>query len=302
MFSPRLLERFDTKVRAQRVRQPPRQHFAARHIQNRHQVQKTVRHRQIGQIRGPDLIRPIDHQVLQQVGINRRPACRDTRARLAVQRLDPHQAHERAHVPAPDLMALTLQLRRDFAGPVERRLQVQLVHPAHQLQIPRRDRPRPVVRARTGHIQQLGLAPHAQLSAPLNHRLPLRPGNFPSAVDKKSLSIVSSPIFSRNWRICSLPSSATKVPPNIPAIFSSACVFHVVTWFGCTSWCAAISATVLSPRIASNATRALNAAEWFRLGFFMDFFPPVTLLPGLKSTYTRVLKTGATSTYWYVTA
>src|SRR5258708_39542527 len=54
-----------------------------------------------------------------------------------------------------------------------------------------------------------------------------------------------------------------------------------------TSWCAAISATVFSPRVASNATRALNAAEWFRLGFFMDFFPPFTLVPGQKSTYTR---------------
>ena len=79
------------------------------------------------------------------------------------------------------------------------------------------------------------------------------------------------------------------------AIFSSACVFQVVTWFGCTSWCAAISATVFSPRIASNATRALNAAEWFRLGFLMDFFPPVTFVPGQKSTYTRVLNTGTTS-------
>jgi hypothetical protein len=39
----------------------------------------------------------------------------------------------------------------------------------------------------------------------------------------------------------------------------------------------------------------LNAAEWFRLGFLMDFVPPVMSLPGSKSTYTRVRKTGATS-------
>jgi len=58
---------------------------------------------------------------------------------------------------------------------------------------------------------------------------------------------------------------------------------------------AAICATVFSPRIASRATRALNAGEWLRLGFFMDFMPPVTSVPGLKSTYTRVRKTGATS-------
>jgi peptide/nickel transport system substrate-binding protein len=73
-------------------------------------------------------------------------------------------------------------------------------------------------------------------------------------------------------------------------------LFHAVTWFGWTSWCAAISATVFSPRIASKATRALNAGEWLRLGFLMDFVPPVSLWPGPKSTYTRVRKTGATST------
>jgi len=44
-------------------------------------------------------------------------------------------------------------------------------------------------------------------------------------------------------------------------------------------------------------TRALNAAERFHLGFFMDFFSPVTLSPGQKSTYTRVLNTGATTVF-----
>lgn len=53
------------------------------------------------------------------------------------------------------------------------------------------------------------------------------------------------------------------------------CVFQAVTWVGCTSWWAAISATVFSPRIASNATGALNDAQWFRLGFLIDF-PPVS--------------------------
>jgi hypothetical protein len=41
----------------------------------------------------------------------------------------------------------------------------------------------------------------------------------------------------------------------------------------------------------------LNAAEWLRLGFLMDFVPPVTLSPGSKSTYTRVRKARATSIF-----
>ena len=37
--------------------------------------------------------------------------------------------------------------------------------------------------------------------------------------------------------------------------------FQVLTWFGCTLCLAAISWTVLSPRSASSATRALKSAE-----------------------------------------
>jgi CheY-like chemotaxis protein len=48
-------------------------------------------------------------------------------------------------------------------------------------------------------------------------------------------------------------------------------------------------------RIASRATRALNAVPWLHLGFFMDLFPPVTSVPSRKSTCARVRKTGATS-------
>ena len=42
---------------------------------------------------------------------------------------------------------------------------------------------------------------------------------------------------------------------------SIACRFHVLTWFGCTLCLTAISWIVLSPRSASNATRALKSAE-----------------------------------------
>jgi hypothetical protein len=56
--------------------------------------------------------------------------------------------------------------------------------------------------------------------------------------------------------------------------------------------CAAICASVFSPRSASKATRALNAAEWLRLGLLMDF-PPV--MPEQKSAHTRVRKTEVTS-------
>ena len=56
----------------------------------------------------------------------------------------------------------------------------------------------------------------------------------------------------------SRPSAATASPPKIAAAFPSSWLFQLVTWVGCTWWCAEISATVLSPRIASTAMRGLK--------------------------------------------
>src|SRR5665213_839909 len=196
---------------------------------------------------------------------------------------------------AADLVPLVLQLPGQLTSPVEWPLQMQLVQNPHQPQIPLRQTPCDVVHARTAQIQQLRLALHRNLATPLNHRFPLGPGNFPSAPSKKEFSIVSSPIFACSSRMRSLPSAASTSPPKIPAAFSSSSVFQAATWVAWTSWWAAICATVFSPRIASSATRALNAAEWLRLGFLMDLGPPVAILHRQISTYARVLKTATTS-------
>src|SRR6185437_11610017 len=179
-----LLQRLHAEIRAHRVREPPSEHLAAGNIQDRHQVQKPVRHRQIRQIRGPHLVGPLDRNALQQIRVDGGSAGWNARARPPVQRLDAHLAHQGAHVPPPNPLALAPQLSGNLARPEERCLQVQLIDPAHQLQISRRDRPAPVVRARARQSQQLHLPPYRQLSAPIDHRLPLRPGNFPSASDK----------------------------------------------------------------------------------------------------------------------
>jgi hypothetical protein len=85
-------------------------------------------------------------------------------------------------------VSLALQPVGELARPVERQLQVQLIDPPHQHQIPMRLRSRRVVHARATEIEKLSLALHRHLRTPINHRLPLRPGNFPSAPSKRSLS------------------------------------------------------------------------------------------------------------------
>jgi len=160
-----------------------------------------VSHRQIRYIARPDVIRPLDRKTREQIRVDRRTSCRDAGPWPAVQRLNAHPAHQRRHVSSADPMTFPPQPVRKLAGAVERQLQVQLVDPPHQPQIPLRQRPRHVVHARAAESQKLRLAPHRHLSTPLNHRLPLRPGNFPSARPKTIWPfLIPSRDLSRRYR------------------------------------------------------------------------------------------------------
>ena len=79
---------------------------------------------------------------------------------------------------------------------------------------------------------------------------------------EKSRSTVNSPIFACRSRIVVSCSDGRDPLPlaKISSNPSTACRFHVVTWFGWTSCRAAISCTVRSPRNASSTTRFLKAA------------------------------------------
>src|ERR1700704_1594052 len=102
----------------------------------------------------------------------------------------------------------------------------------------------------------------------IDHRFALGSPMRPSAPDKKSISNACWPIFA-----CSSLISGCKAfvpsPPNASAAPSSSCVFHCVTCVGCTSKRSAISITVCCALIASNATLALNVAEWLRLDLLL---------------------------------
>ena len=65
----RLLERLDTKIGAERVGQPPRQHRPAHPVHDDHQVKETLSHRDVGDVREPDLINPLDREPAEEVRI-----------------------------------------------------------------------------------------------------------------------------------------------------------------------------------------------------------------------------------------
>src|SRR5262249_10236609 len=137
----------------------------------------------------------------------------------------------------------------------------------HEREVFRRHRAGQVVDRAPRDADQLGLLRNAQRVTTVDHRFALSNPALVSAPSKKSFSSVSSPILACSAFTSTAGACVVPVPaPNISAAPPSSCAFHVVTWFGWTSNCSAISAIVRSPLIAAIATLALNAAEWFRLG------------------------------------
>src|SRR3954452_5275966 len=217
---------------------------------------------------------------------------------LLIDRLDPHQSHQPAHPLTADLMALAAQPRRHPARTVERRPQVLLVDPPHQVQIGRVGRDRLVVHARTGHAQQLALARHRQRTMPaIDHRQPRRPAHGAGLRRKKSRSTVNCPIFSYNSDTLG-PSACSGVAlpaSNTPDAPSSRAFFQAWIWLECTPNRLDSSATVASPFRAARATFALNSAVCrLRVCFMSCSLYSATYRSGTLSS-PSVRKTGTTS-------
>jgi len=77
-FPQGVFKRIEAERSVHRVRQAPRQDVAAAPVGHRDQVEEAACHWDISNVGGPHLVRPIDRQAVQQVGIDpvlcRRPA------------------------------------------------------------------------------------------------------------------------------------------------------------------------------------------------------------------------------------
>src|SRR5450759_446570 len=199
---------------------------------------------------------------------------RNAGARLAVDRLDTHQLHEGAHMAAADSGTFALKHACQFPRSQKRMREVQLVKAAHQRQIGRRHRLRLVVQARAAQIEQFTLTQDRHRTIPRDQRFALGRPNRPSALAKKSRSMVSSPTLACRSRMRRSASSAAGLAfsKTSPAC-SSSCLRHAPIWLACTPWREESVARVDSPRSASKATRALNFDEWFLRDRFMVSAP-----------------------------
>src|SRR5215213_6828712 len=145
----------------------------------------------------------------------------------------------------------------------ERKVEMQLVHPAHDGEIGRRHGSRQVINTAPANGQSMRLAGDGQVVRSVDHRLALSSPALPSAPAKKSFVSVSSPSLA--WSVLTstagAPDSGLDADPNTPAAPSSSSAFQAVIWFGWTSNCCASSASVLSPLMAAKATFALKAGR-----------------------------------------
>src|SRR5215210_2864116 len=107
-----VLQRLDAEPHIHRVRYTPRQHLARPPVHDRDKIQKPASHRNVGEIRAPDLVRPVDRQVSEQIRVDPMLRMRDRRAWPLVDRYKAHYRHQSAHALAVDLVTFTTQMPR----------------------------------------------------------------------------------------------------------------------------------------------------------------------------------------------
>lgn len=101
-----LLQGIDTEVRRERIGETPREDFAGEPVDDGHEVHEAASHRDLSHVRRPDLVRAIDAQTAQQVREDGMLGMRPAGVLPAVNRRDPHAAHQCRDVLAADLPAL----------------------------------------------------------------------------------------------------------------------------------------------------------------------------------------------------
>lgn len=192
----RLLKRFDTKLGAKRVRQPPCQHGAARPVHDHHQVEEALGHRDVGNAGTPDLVGPLDRQPTKEVRADLVSRRRLARVRALVDRDQPQQPHQPLHPLAIDDVTLGGQPRHHPARAVIGPSQILPVNQSHDRQILGADFGRLPVNRRARHLQQAASLRYRQYRVlALDHRTPLGSAHLPSFRAKKSFSTF-------NWPIC----------------------------------------------------------------------------------------------------
>jgi hypothetical protein len=197
-MSQGVLQRFDAECRLHRDRDAPRQHATAEPVEHDSQVDVATRHRDIGDVHRPHLVRPRDVHAAQQIRIDLVAGLGLGRARTAIERFYPHPPHQRLHMPTADLAPLGRQKIAQHPRSREWELQMQPVETPHDRLVGLRHRPRQIVDAATADAQNLRLSRDRQLVLTVDHRFALSNPALVSAPSKKLITALRAPCGDRN--------------------------------------------------------------------------------------------------------
>ena len=130
-----VLDCFQAEVGRERVGQPPRQHSTTGPVEHREQIDEAPCHRNVGDIRRPDVIGATDRQIPKEIGrdgVGRLPVAR---ARLAIQSLKAHASHQGRHMSPSNGLALLPQEIAQHADAGKRMKPVEFIQPTHQREL-----------------------------------------------------------------------------------------------------------------------------------------------------------------------
>src|SRR5487761_119197 len=146
-----------------RQRQRPAQHIPAEPIHHRHQVHKPAGHRNVGDIRAPDLVGSLHLQSPQQVRVDFMRLRAPAQPRLGIDGFQAHHRHQPPHPLPVHPPTLAPQPCHHPPASVKRPPRVLLVQKPHQPPILFALRLRPIIQARPADPQQRALTPHAEV-------------------------------------------------------------------------------------------------------------------------------------------
>ncbi len=177
------------EVGTHRVRQPPGQHLSGRPVHDRHQIEEAAPHRDIGDIRAPDMVGPLDCQLAPQARIDPVRGMRIAGPGPLVDRRQAHLHHQPPCRPPSNIVTGAAQIARHLSAAVPRAVQEHRVDHPHQGQrlVPLRHRR--VMIARPADRQQPALRRYRQsVMSGLDHRSPPCHAHRLEAFAKKSRS------------------------------------------------------------------------------------------------------------------
>ena len=180
----------------QRDRQAPGQDATAEPVDDCGEIDEAPGHGDVSDVHRPDLIGSRHRQLSQEIRVDLVAGRRLRGVRLSVDRLDAHSLHQRRDVKTADDDPFTGEEIAEHTASGEGILQMQFVDPAHQREVIVADTSRFVINGAAADAEFASLGGGRQIMRPVDHRFAL--ANSPalsSAVSKKSLASVSSPIF-----------------------------------------------------------------------------------------------------------